>query len=63
MEASGVDRERLSHQLRNCLAAVAMLLEYVEEEVNRGDDPRETLARAQAGVKETLEIVARELSD
>ena len=51
----------LAHELRNTLTAIDMLLEHAEEQLAEGGDPSDVLAKARAGVAETLEIVARRL--
>ena len=56
-----VDTAMLAHDLRNTLSAIDMLLEHAEERVAEGGDPSDVLAKARAGVAETLEVVARRL--
>jgi signal transduction histidine kinase len=51
----------LAHELRNTLTAIDMLLEHAEQQLSEGRDPSEVLAKARAGVAETLGIVERRL--
>ena len=62
MEDEGVsdeDMRMLAHELRNTLFATDMLLERALEADELGTDWKEDVARARAGVKETLEVVKR----
>ena len=57
----GVDAAATAHELRNTLSAIDILLEHAEGQVSDGENPSEILAKARAGVAETLEVVARRL--
>ena len=56
-----VDAAALAHELRNTLSAIDMLLEHAQGQVADGGDPSEVLAKARAGVEETLDVVERRL--
>ena len=60
-DAGELDVAMLAHELRNTLSAIDMLLEHAEEQLAEGGDPHDALAKARAGVAETLEVVARRL--
>ncbi|HEX2129906.1 MAG TPA: hypothetical protein VHF58_11900 [Solirubrobacterales bacterium] len=55
------DAAATAHELRNTLSAIDVLLEHAEGQLADGEDPSEILAKARAGVAETLEVVARRL--
>ena len=60
-DADGIDAGMLAHELRNTLNAIDLLLERAEGEVAEGRDPRDLIAKARAGVAETVDVVARRL--
>ena len=60
-DPEGLDIEMLAHELRNTLTAIGMLLEHAEQQIADGEDPSEVLAKARAGVEETLGVVERRL--
>ena len=61
MEDEQLERGKISHELRNTLAAIDMLLQRALEHEELGTDPMADVRRARAGVAETLEIIARRL--
>ena len=61
MDDEQLERGKISHELRNTLAAIDMLLQRALEHEELGTDPMADVARAREGVAETLEIIARRL--
>ena len=56
-----IDPVLLAHELRNTLAAVDMLLEHAEDQIEAGESPLTAIAKARAGVAETIAIVAERI--